>query len=71
MLEELKKRLSQKKQKLEIKKQAIHLSVIYESDFLNQLGRRGLLELRDELLDNINLLTKELDDLQKEINNYG
>jgi hypothetical protein len=68
MLEELKKRLDKKKHKLEIKKQSLHLSVVYESNFLNQLGRRGLLELRDELLDNINLLTKEIEDLEKEIN---
>lgn len=41
---------------LEIYYQSLHLTVIYEEDFLKNLGgsRRALLAYRDEILDRIN-----------------
>ena len=36
--------------------QQLHLTVLYEDDFITQLGsRRNLFEYRDNILDNINI----------------
>ena len=42
----------------------IHLSVIYEIDFLQRLGLRGLEEFRDTILDDIIELRKILKNAQ-------
>ena len=40
--------------------QQIHLSVIFENNFIQSLGRRGLLEFQDETLDEIILIERKL-----------
>ena len=40
--------------------QQIHLSVIFEDNFIQNLGRRGLLEFQDETLDEIILVERKL-----------
>ena len=46
---------NKEEQKLVILYQALHMSVIYEDNFLLNLGsRRNLLNYRDDLLDKIN-----------------
>lgn len=40
--------------------QQIHLSVIFEDNFIQNLGRRGLLEFQDETLDEIILTERKL-----------
>ena len=42
----------------------IHLSVIYEFEFLQRLGRRGLEEFRDNILDDIIELRKIIKNAQ-------
>lgn len=40
--------------------QQIHLSIIFEDNFIQNLGRRGLLEFQDETLDEIILVERKL-----------
>ena len=40
--------------------QQLHLSVIFEDNFIQNLGRRGLLEFQDEILDEILFIERKL-----------
>ena len=40
--------------------QQIHLTVILEDSFIKEIGRRGLLKFRDNILDEIIFIDKQL-----------
>jgi hypothetical protein len=40
--------------------QQIHLTVLFEDDFIAKLGKRGVLDLQDDILDEIIFTDKKL-----------
>ncbi len=65
---EKRKLLEQYYQERKIRQQSLHLSVIYESRFIEKLGKKRLEYMRDELLDRINELTDIINQIDNELN---
>jgi hypothetical protein len=62
------KQLEKNQQELKIRQQALHLTVIYEHEFVEKFGKRGLNDMRDKLLDRINELKNDISQLKKDLN---
>ena len=56
----MRKRLTTKEvdQRLRLLKQQLTLSVLYEANFIENIGKRGLENMRNDILDEINFLRK-------------
>ena len=64
VMENKQKSIEQKEQLYEIKKQSLTLSTMFEDEFLRRLGgKKALEEWRNQMLDDMNRLKKEIQEL--------